>query len=170
MNEQDRGDDQPYERCQNRKRKDSPRLTIAILSISEQRLPYSESVRSTKCEKVGPMGIGGAQPGMEGRQEIEGDRCDSEHRGYPYVQCTTFSYRRENAIEHIVAKAGYDTRYETYESERLVERTKNDAQAYVSRLPMSEVCLLGLMTDIFARNVLVHVKLQGVVDWRGEDT
>jgi hypothetical protein len=56
------------------------------------------------------MGIVGAEPRMEGRQEIEDERSDSEYRGDPYVHCTTFSYRRENAIERIVAKAGYNAR------------------------------------------------------------
>jgi hypothetical protein len=160
MNKQNRGDDQPYERRQNRERKDSPQLTIAILSVCEERLPNPKSVSSIECEKVGPMCVVGAQAGMDRREEIADEGCDSKRRGNSRIQSTTFSCEREHAIEQIVAKTGCDARYEAYESDRLVERAKDDAQAYVSRLLMSEGCLLGLMADVVARKVLVDMALQ----------
>ncbi len=114
------------------------------------------------------MCVVGAQSGMERRQEIAGEGYDSKRRGDSRIQSTTVSCEGEHAIEQIVAKTGCDARYEAYESDRLVERAKDDAQAYVSRLLMSEGCLLGLMADVFARKVLVHVELKRQVDRRGE--
>jgi hypothetical protein len=114
------------------------------------------------------MGIVGAQPGVKSRQEVESERCESKRCADSRIQSSTFSCEREHAIEKIVAKIGRDTRYEAYESNRLVEEAKDGAQAYVSRRLMSEESLLGLMADIVARKILIHMKLQCEVDRRGE--